>query len=63
MSGYIGSLVIIIIGAVIGMALAYFATGSIGSGVVFGGLAGLYFAIAAAMPAVSHVSNHPDLNE
>ncbi|MAE10358.1 MAG: hypothetical protein QF369_02630 [Dehalococcoidales bacterium] len=63
MSSYIGGLVFVIIGAVTGMGLAFVATGSVGSGAVIGGVAGLYFAIAAAVPAVSHVANHPDLNE
>ncbi len=63
MSNYMVGLVIVIIGATVGMVLAYFSIGSIGSGAVFGGLIGLYFAIATALPTVSPFSNDPDLNE
>ncbi len=55
-SRYIGSVVIVIIGATIGMTLAYFFAGSVNadnlvSGAILVGSIGLYFGVSAAAPA------------
>ncbi len=47
---HISGLVIVIIGAVIGMVMAYFITSSIGAGAVLGALVGLFITTSGAVP-------------
>lgn len=63
-SRIIGGAVIVAIGALFGMILAYLTSNSLAGGMVLGTLVGLYFGMNFALPGGSLVSNGPpDMHE